>query len=216
MLVKLKQAGVCRKALYEDRTMRNRLLVSVTILGLAMLATGCTTLIKTGVNVVRGPQGNYLAIDKPSTLFDAYSVLEIEKPTTDMGSACPRGFLEVFQSEVTEELLEKPYFARVAGRSNPLSPKKAGGTLVLRASVIDYSGGGIAGRAIGFGAGTFMVARTRLVDKPSGKAICVANVRGTSKSVAHGGENDLALGYARGIARLIKDHHTEIEPVEQE
>ena len=79
--------------------------------------------------------------------------------------------------------------------------------------IIDYSGGSIAGRALGFGSKTFVTARTELLDKDSGNVLIRANVRGRSESVAHGGDNDLAQGYTRGFMKLIAQHHSKIEAV---
>jgi len=185
------------------------------LIACALCATGCGTAIKTGVNVAMGARGNYMVIEKSMSLLDAYSEIVIEPPTTDMGAACPRAFLDAFVGEVTEQLLKKPHFAVVDGTTNPKSPKKRGKVLVLRAKIIDYSGGSIAGRGIGFGPATQVVGRAQLIAKDTNKILCVANIRGFSKSVAHGGENDLATGWGKGLVKLIRSHHSEIDAVRE-
>ena len=193
-----------------------RTLVFPTILiAFALCAAGCGTAIKTGVNVAMGAQGNYMVIEKSMSLLDAYSEIAIEPPSTDMGAACPPAFLDVFVGEVTEQLLKKPHFATVNGTANPKSPKKSGKVLVVRAKIIDYSGGSIAGRGIGFGPATQVVGRSELIAKDTNKTLCVANIRGFSKSVAHGGEDDLAAGWGKGLVKLIQSHHSEIDEVRE-
>lgn len=191
--------------------MKRTLVSPAILLALTLCATGCGTAIKTGVNVAMGAQGNYLVIDKSMTLLDAYSEIVIEQPTTDMGAACPRAFLDVFVGEVKEQLLKKPQFAMVAGTANPKSPKKKGKVLAVRTKIIDYSGGSIAGRGIGFGAATQVVGRAELIAKETNQTLCVANIRGFSKSLAHGGEDDLAEGWGKGLVKLVQSYHSEID-----
>jgi len=191
--------------------MKRTPVLTTILLALALLSAGCGTAIKTGVNVAMGARGNYLVIEKPRTLLDPYSEIVIERPTTDMGAACPRAFLNVFVYEVTKQLLKKPYFAVVGGTSSPGSPKRKGKVLVVRTRIIDYSGGSIAGRGIGFGPATQVVGRAELVAKDTDKIVCVANIRGFSKSVAHGDEDDLAAGWGKGLAKLIELYHSEID-----
>ena len=119
--------------------MSKRLFVTASVLTLTLLAAGCGTAIKTGAKAVLGPQGSYLVIDKSANLLDTYSVLEIERPTTDIGAGCPAAFLSLFAREVTEEALKTPHFARIDGNTNPRSPKKPDKTLILRAEIIDYA-----------------------------------------------------------------------------
>ena len=80
--------------------------------------------------------------------------------------------------------------------------------------VVDYSDGSVQGRAIGMGEGTFVTVKTTFKQK-GGKTLCVANIRGRSKSVAEGGYDALAEAYAKGILKLVKDNHMKLEKVEQ-
>lgn len=195
--------------------MKRTLAFPAMLLALALCAAGCGTAIKTTVNVAMGARGNYLMIERSMTALDPYSEIVIERPTTDMKAACPRAFLNAFRFEVKEQLLKKPHFAVVDGVPNPASPKKKGKILIVRTMIIDYSGGSIAGRGIGIGPATQVLGRARLIAKDTNKTLCVANIRGFSKSVAHTGENHLAQGWGKGLVKLIQSHHSEIDEVHQ-
>ena len=191
--------------------MRKRLMVVV--LALTLASAGCGTLAKMGYNVAKGPQGSYEIIETsvPALNFNDYYALEVGAIKSAIGDKCPSAFLAALPTQFVNVFGSEPYFALVEGINNPSSPKSAGKTLVLSGDVVDYNTGSSGARAVSMGEGTFVTAKTTFVDKASGKTLCVATVRGRSKSMAEGGFEAIAEGYARGILKLIKEHHMKME-----
>ena len=188
--------------------------VSTLLLVLAVAVAGCSTVAKMGYNLYKGPQGTYEIISGGKPNFNDYYELDLGAVTSDIGNKCPAAFLAAVPTEVAKVIGSEPYFGVVEGINNPNSPKSAGKTLMVSGVVVDYSDGSVQGRAIGMGEGTFVTVKTTFKQK-GGKTLCVANIRGRSKSVAEGGYDALAEAYAKGILKLVKDNHMKLEKVEQ-
>ena len=172
------------------------------LLATVSVSTGCSTIAKETVGLVRGASGSMVARDPVSEdpaarPLGEYTQFELGPFTDDFGKT-PASLFTHLETKFAEQLAD----SRLANRSG-------GKTLVARGTVIHYESEDLIGMAIS--PVEEVVARVELVDGASGQVLGTANCvgRGTTRTTL--GVEQKAAGLSKAILSWIEKRYPKPE-----
>jgi hypothetical protein len=161
-------------------------------------ATGCTTAIKEGVGVVRGPKGIHVPIEPVAATETArplgeYTRFEIGN-VTDRYNQLPAGFMTTVKAKFRERMMESKIPVGASGK-----------TLILQGDVLYFEMSDMLGKA--FGPLEEVIVRTQMVDQATGRTLGIAHCIGRTTNRVNLGVDKKADGLAKAFAEWIKARH---------
>jgi hypothetical protein len=188
----------------------------VLLVGLAaMLAvtSGCVgTIAKQAYYGATGASGRYFVIRDPGGrgALDRYQAVQVEPfdPSLMLG-AIPADVVSAVQPDIIAQLSRMKVFAEV-GASTAARP-----ALIIRGKFMDYDPGSSVARAV-YGTDPTLTAQVELIDAETGRAVGVAMVTGTIKSVVRANPREMASGVGKAVKGLLLAHLSRKPPKEED
>lgn len=173
--------------------------VSIILLGLVSVLSGCGTAIKEGVGIARGAKGVYapiqpIAASAEARPLGAYRRFELGTIADDFGGKTPSQFLPLLRQAFAEQLADSDL---------PNSP--GGKTLLIRGKILHYESEDLLGVAVG--PLEQVVVRAELVDKDTGQVLGTANCIGRTTERVNLGVAKKADGLAKAFISWIESRY---------
>ena len=171
--------------------MKSRIVLAVVVACVAA-STGCTTALKEGVGVIRGPKGIAAPVQPVQRDLGGYTTFQIGA-IEDPYNQLPAGFMDQvrvdFQNQISDSKL----------------PSGSGKRLMLRGVVLYYESSDTLGMA--FGPLEEVIVRTEMVDVDSGTVLGAANCIGRTTERVNLGASKKAEGLAKAFVDWILKNH---------
>lgn len=172
-----------------------RISVLIGMAAAAMASTGCFTAAKQAYYGVTGSKGSYYEtrVLDPQTL-SRFGSVRVEPFGNSLGPHVPASIVSQIEPETSRELEEAALF------------HGDGGELVVRGSVIHYTGESGLGGSIGsvIGGGDACVCRIQLVDGVTGQSVGEGVCWGEVKSAIRRGSSEYGEGVGKGLVRWLE------------